>query len=96
MTFLVTDHIERTRPSTTFNIGQAAFRSLPSSLDQSARKFISEVVEQRGKCHNPATQSGGVLLATVREVGTESSLGLKPGDAVVPLASLQMGMVHGM
>ena len=52
------------------------------------RAAVAAIIKDRGKMHNPVTQSGGVLLGTVEEVGAESPLGLKKGDRIVPLASL--------
>ena len=51
---------------------------------------IAAIIKRRGKMHNPTTNSGGVLLGTVLEIGPESPLRqqLKEGDRVVPLASL--------
>lgn len=53
---------------------------------------IASIVEQRGKMHNPHTSSGGVLLATIEEIGAESPLldegRFAVGDHVVPLSSL--------
>ena len=51
---------------------------------------VAAIVKRRGKMHNPATNSGGVLLGTVLVLGPGSPLRqqLKEGDRVVPLASL--------
>jgi L-erythro-3,5-diaminohexanoate dehydrogenase len=51
---------------------------------------ILEVVERRGKMHNPETDSGGVALGTVTEVGQRYSDPPQPGDRVVTLASLTL------
>ena len=51
-------------------------------------KNIKDIVDKRGKMHNPKTSSGGVLLGTVKEIGSECNLPLKIGDNVVPLSSL--------
>ena len=51
--------------------------------DEAALKdAIAAIIKDRGKMHNPVTQSGGVLLGTVTEVGPESPLKLKPGDRI--------------
>ena len=34
-------------------------------------KNIKDIVDKRGKMHNPKTSSGGVLLGTVKEIGSE-------------------------
>jgi L-erythro-3,5-diaminohexanoate dehydrogenase len=69
-------------------------RSLGESSD--AAGFITGTVTARGKMHNPETESGGVLLATVREIGPDSSHrhSLTPGDVVVPLSSLTCIPLH--
>jgi L-erythro-3,5-diaminohexanoate dehydrogenase len=47
------------------------------------------LVAERGKLHNPVTDSGGTLLGTVEEIGPVAAAerGLAPGDRVVPLVS---------
>ena len=51
---------------------------------------IMEVVEQRGKMHNPVTDSGGVALGTVTEVGERYGDPPQPGQRIVTLASLTL------
>jgi L-erythro-3,5-diaminohexanoate dehydrogenase len=51
---------------------------------------ILEVVAQRGKMHNPETDSGGVLLGTVSAVGDRRSNPPAVGRRVVTLASLTL------
>ena len=55
---------------------------------------VRDIVVQRGKMHNPTTNSGGVLLGTVVAVGAQSPLPLRVGDRVVPLASLTCIPLH--
>ena len=71
-------------------------RSLSVAMESEAMHSITEIVQARGKMHNPATESGGVLLATVAEIGLSSShrLSLSPGDVVVPLSSLTCVPLH--
>lgn len=54
------------------------------------KQKIVEIVSQRGKMHNPVTNSGGVLLGRVSQIGesTMSTFTLKKGDLISPLASL--------
>src|SRR3954468_626544 len=51
---------------------------------------ILEVVAQRGKMHNPETDSGGVALGTVTEVGELYGEPPQPGQRIVTLASLTL------
>jgi L-erythro-3,5-diaminohexanoate dehydrogenase len=53
-------------------------------------KRILEIVSQRGKMHNPVTNSGGVLIGKVLEVGPakKPTFRLKEGDRIIPLCSL--------
>jgi L-erythro-3,5-diaminohexanoate dehydrogenase len=49
---------------------------------------IVEIVESRGKMHNPETESGGVLLGTVVGVGERYESPPATGERIVTLASL--------
>ena len=50
---------------------------------------IAAIVRERGKLQNPWTGSGGILAGRVTAVGERHwDPGLRPGDRVVPLASL--------
>lgn len=51
---------------------------------------IAAVVAERGKMHNPATDSGGVLLGTVSAVGEDFPDPPRAGERVVTLASLTL------
>jgi L-erythro-3,5-diaminohexanoate dehydrogenase len=51
---------------------------------------ISEIVESRGKMHNPSTESGGVLLGTVAAVGRRYESPPSIGERIVTLASLTL------
>lgn len=51
---------------------------------------IAEIVAERGKMHNPDTDSGGVLVGTVSEVGDGFTDPPDPGDRVVTLSSLTL------
>ena len=51
---------------------------------------ITEIVAERGKMHNPETDSGGVLVGTVAEVGESFSDPPEPGDHVVTLSSMTL------
>lgn len=50
---------------------------------------IGEIVAEHGKLQNPWTGSGGVLLGRVKRIGDAYQMGdLRPGERVMPLASL--------
>lgn len=58
-------------------------------VDAMARR-IAGIVAKRGKMHNPATDSGGILAGTVTAVGERFSEPPAVGDAVVTLSSLTL------
>jgi L-erythro-3,5-diaminohexanoate dehydrogenase len=51
---------------------------------------ILEIVESRGKLHNPETDSGGILLGTVAAIGERFSAAPPAGARIVTLGSLTM------
>ncbi len=51
---------------------------------------VEEIVSARGKMHNPATESGGVLLGTVAAAGDDFPEPPAVGSAIVTLASLTL------
>jgi L-erythro-3,5-diaminohexanoate dehydrogenase len=74
------------------NLDAASYRQLREQHREpdAIRRAVLEIITERGKMHNPVTGSGGMLLGTVREVGPESPLGLKPGDRIATLVSLTL------
>jgi L-erythro-3,5-diaminohexanoate dehydrogenase len=74
------------------NLDAASFRQLREQhgTGDALRAAVLAIVAERGKMQNPVTGSGGMLLGTVRAVGPESPLGLKPGDTVATLVSLTL------
>ncbi|MBO3743684.1 L-erythro-3,5-diaminohexanoate dehydrogenase [Actinoplanes flavus] len=75
------------------NLDAASYRQLAEKHagDGAAiRAEVLEIVETRGKMHNPVTGSGGMLIGVVEEVGPESPLSVKPGDRVATLVSLTL------
>ncbi len=75
------------------NLDAASFRQLATKHGgdgAAVRAEVLEIIERRGKMHNPVTGSGGMLIGTVDEVGPASPLGLKPGDRVATLVSLTL------
>jgi L-erythro-3,5-diaminohexanoate dehydrogenase len=53
-------------------------------------RLIAEIVAARGKLHNPATDSGGILVGTVSAVGEGFPDPPAAGERVVTLGSLTM------
>jgi L-erythro-3,5-diaminohexanoate dehydrogenase len=75
------------------NLDAASFRQLREKHagDGAAiRAEVLEIVETRGKMHNPVTGSGGMLIGVVDEVGPESPLGVAPGQRIATLVSLTL------
>lgn len=75
------------------NLDAASFRQLEHKHGgdgDAVRREVLEIVERRGKMHNPVTGSGGMLVGTVEEVGERSPLGLTVGTRVATLVSLTL------
>jgi L-erythro-3,5-diaminohexanoate dehydrogenase len=77
------------------NLDSASFRQLSEANDDDPERVaqaIQAIVEQRGKLHNPVTGSGGMLIGTVREVGSyvRETRQLAPGQRVATLVSLTL------
>ncbi len=75
------------------NLDAASFRQLSTKHDgdgDAVRAEVMEIINARGKMHNPVTGSGGMLIGTVDAVGPDSPLGLAPGDRVATLVSLTL------
>ncbi|GID27974.1 L-erythro-3,5-diaminohexanoate dehydrogenase [Paractinoplanes brasiliensis] len=75
------------------NLDAASYRQLAEKHGgdgDAIRAEVLEIVETRGKMHNPVTGSGGMLIGVVDEVGPRSPLGVKKGDRVATLVSLTL------
>ncbi|QFZ20082.1 L-erythro-3,5-diaminohexanoate dehydrogenase [Saccharothrix syringae] len=73
------------------NLDAASYRQLREEHGVAGlRRAVLDIVAERGKVQNPVTGSGGMLLGTVREVGPDSPLGLRPGDRIATLVSLTL------
>ncbi len=75
------------------NLDAASFRQLSDKHDgdgAAVRAEVLEIIERRGKMHNPVTGSGGMLVGTVDAVGSRSTLGLSVGDHITTLVSLTL------
>lgn len=56
---------------------------------------IMQIVQQRGKLHNPYTGSGGLFMGTIEEIGVGTDTGsLRVGDRVYSLSSLTGVVMH--
>lgn len=56
---------------------------------------MMQIIEERGKLHNPYTGSGGLFMGTIEEIGPQTDVGnLKVGDRVFSLSSLTGVAMH--
>ncbi len=83
----------------TLNIDSASFHQLlamtPQQDPEAIKRYVLEIVQKRGKMHNPATNSGGTLLGTVQEVGQAvSGKGFQAGERITTLVSLSLTPLH--
>ncbi len=82
----------------TLNVDSASFHQISESVGGDPARIaeaIQEIVAQRGKLHNPVTGSGGMLIGTVRQIGSAlSPSDLKPGDRIATLVSLSLTPLH--
>jgi L-erythro-3,5-diaminohexanoate dehydrogenase len=75
------------------NLDAASYRQLSESCagdGAAVRAAVLDIVATRGKMQNPVTGSGGMLIGVVDAVGSESPLGLLPGQRVATLVSLTL------
>jgi L-erythro-3,5-diaminohexanoate dehydrogenase len=73
------------------NLDAASFRQLFEQHHgdgPAIREHVRQIVQTRGKMHNPITGSGGMFIGTVAQVGPESPLGLAAGQRIASLVSL--------
>jgi L-erythro-3,5-diaminohexanoate dehydrogenase len=84
----------------TLNLDSTSMREIRGGVGKgiygSIEERIREIVRERGKMHNPVTESGGVLVGSVRDMGEEAmrNFELKKGDAIIPVASLSTIPLH--
>ncbi|HZK01650.1 MAG TPA: zinc-binding dehydrogenase [Anaerovoracaceae bacterium] len=79
----------------TLNIDSASFKQIHKQADgniDEIRRIMLEIVERQGKHKNPVTGSGGMLIGTVKEIGTalKGKTDLKVGDKIATLVSLSL------
>jgi L-erythro-3,5-diaminohexanoate dehydrogenase len=78
------------------NIDSASFHQISEACGGDLtriEKHILDLVESRGKHHNPVTGSGGMLIGSVAQVGPRFPVHLKPvqvGDRIATLVSLSL------
>lgn len=74
-------------------LDSTSFRSIRRECNADPARMaarVREIVETRGKMHNPVTDSGGVALGTVSSVGPEYTDPPAVGERIVTLASLTL------
>lgn len=73
-------------------IDSASFKQLSTQYpsDADLKDAIFKIVQTRGKMQNPVTGSGGMLLGTVTEIGSDftNTQSIKIGDKIATLISL--------
>jgi L-erythro-3,5-diaminohexanoate dehydrogenase len=77
------------------NVDAASFRQLEAAAQGDPARIaarVREIVRDRGKLHNPATGSGGMLIGRVAEVGPQhpARSELRLGDRIATLVSLSL------
>ncbi len=81
------------------NIDAASFTQLKKEAnnnpDRLAEKIL-KIVQNRGKLHNPVTDSGGMLIGRVKEMGKRYTNrdNLKTGSRIATLVSLTLTPLH--
>ena len=78
----------------TLNIDSASFTQIKEEAGgdkQKIKEKIFEIVEERGKHHNPVTGSGGMLIGTVEKIGDAlKDRDIEVGDKIATLVSLSL------
>jgi L-erythro-3,5-diaminohexanoate dehydrogenase len=77
------------------NIDSASFKHIRDDCGGDARSIaehIMQTVRDRGKQHNPVTESGGIFIGRVLKVGERlrERIDLQPGDRIASLVSLTL------
>lgn len=79
----------------TLNVDSASFTQIKDQAEGNVEKIkeiMKGIVAERGKHQNPVTGSGGMLIGTVKEIGTalKDKIDLKVGDKIATLVSLSL------
>lgn len=75
------------------NIDSASFTQIKNATAgdfEKMKEMIQGIVSEKGKMQNPVTGSGGMFLGTVKEIGKDLNIDLKPGDKIASLVSLSL------
>ncbi|MGM0436930.1 MAG: L-erythro-3,5-diaminohexanoate dehydrogenase [Bacillota bacterium] len=78
----------------TLNIDSASFTQIEEEAGGDVSKIkqkMKEIVDKRGKHHNPVTGSGGMLIGTIEKIGPAlKDRDLEVGDKIATLVSLSL------
>jgi len=77
----------------TLNVDSASFTQIEKQAGgdiEEIKKIMKGIVAKAGKHKNPVTGSGGMLIGTVKEIGTAYVGDLKVGDKIATLVSLSL------
>lgn len=77
----------------TLNIDSASFTQIEKQANhdlEEIKKIMMGIVAKAGKHKNPVTGSGGMLIGTVKEIGSAYEGDLKVGDKIATLVSLSL------
>lgn len=77
----------------TLNVDSASFTQIEKQANgdvEEIKKIMKGIVEKAGKHKNPVTGSGGMLIGTVKEIGSAYEGDLKVGDKIATLVSLSL------
>lgn len=77
----------------TLNVDSASFTQIEKQANgdiEEIKKIMMGIVAKAGKHKNPVTGSGGMLIGTIKEVGTAYVGDLKVGDKIATLVSLSL------
>ncbi|MGC9214601.1 zinc-binding dehydrogenase [Athalassotoga sp.] len=79
----------------TLNIDAASFTQIKKDVGENEEKIsakILEIVNSRGKMHNPVTGSGGMLIGKIEKIGDalKGKVNIDVGDEIATLVSLSL------
>lgn len=75
------------------HLDSSSFRQIKESCQNNLPKIkerILEIIETRGKMHNPVTNSGGMLIGRVIKKGAQFPKQVSEGDVIATLVSLSL------
>lgn len=78
----------------TLNIDSASFTQIKNACGKDVSKMkemILDIVQSKGKMQNPVTGSGGMLIGTIKEIGSDfPNKDIQVGDKIATLVSLSL------